>query len=124
VACPREHYLPSSLQQRLALCRVARAGEDSSTDPYGDGDHADHHNAAYYTYEAQLSYATPHVLQGFRAYPIFLAYAAHDSHTCQTAVACRQDRKFWPWMFRSYEASGPPAPTVGTAQTGLNGPAG
>jgi len=112
------------------------------TDPYGDGDHADHHNAAYYTYEAQRNYTTPHRLQGFRGYPmtrlpanqpdavaarklaIFLAYSAHDSHACQTAVACRQDRRYWPWMSRSYQVSGPPAPTVGTAQTALSGPAG
>ncbi|HEV7215886.1 MAG TPA: PIG-L family deacetylase [Chloroflexota bacterium] len=105
------------------------------TGPYGDGDHADHHNAAYYTYEAQRSYVAPHVLQGFRGYPmtrlaanqpdavaakklaIFLAYAAHDSHTCQTAAACRQDRKYWPWMFRTYQVSGPPAPIVPPARS-------
>jgi LmbE family N-acetylglucosaminyl deacetylase len=97
------------------------------TDAYGDGDHADHHNAAYYTYEAQRTYPTPHRLQGFRGYPvsglpanqpaavaarklaIFLAYSAHDPHACQTAVACRQDRNYWPWMFRSYQVSGLPA---------------
>ena len=95
-------------------------------DPYGDGDHADHHNAAYYTYEAQRNYATAHRLQGFRGYPmtrlpanqpqaaaarklaIFLAYSAHDSHACQTAAACRQDLRYWPWMFRTYPVSGPP----------------
>jgi len=104
------------------------------TGPYGDGDHADHHNAAYYAYEAQRDYATPHRVQGFRGYPmtqlpanqsgadaarklaIFLAYSAHDSHACQTAAACRQDRRYWPWMLRTYQVSGPPAPAVETAQ--------
>ena len=42
------------------------------TDPYGDGDHADHHNAAYYTYEAQRDYTTAHRLQGFRGYSMTL----------------------------------------------------
>ena len=97
------------------------------TDPYGDGDHADHHNAAYYTYEAQRHYFTPHALQGFRGYPmtqlpanqpdavaarklaIFLTYAEHDPHVCQTAASCRQDRRYWPWMFRTYQVFGPPA---------------
>jgi LmbE family N-acetylglucosaminyl deacetylase len=100
---------------------------------YGDGDHADHHNAAYYAYEAQSSYPVPHLLQGFRGYPMtrlpanqpdavaaqklatFLAYSAHDSHTCQTAVACRQDRRYWPWMSRTYQVTGPPASSVWTA---------
>ena len=99
-------------------------------DQYGDGDHADHHNAAYYAYEAQRSYPVPHRVQGFRGYPmtrlpanqpdavaakklaIFLAYSAHDSHTCQTAAACRQNGRYWSWMSRTYQVSGPPAPTV------------
>ena len=103
------------------------------TDPYGDGDHDDHHNAAYYTYEAQQSYPTPHRLVEFRGYPMsllpanqpdavaarklaaFLAYSAHDSHTCQTAKACRQDSRYWSWMSRTYQLSGPPAPTVSIA---------
>ena len=104
------------------------------TGHYGDGDHADHHNAAYYTYESAGSYMAPHRLQGFRGYPmtrlpanqsdadaarklaIFLAYSAHDPHTCQTAAACRQDPRYWSWMLRSYQVSGPPAPVVETAE--------
>jgi LmbE family N-acetylglucosaminyl deacetylase len=107
-------------------------------DPYGDGDHADHHNAGYYTYEAQRDYPTAHRLQGFRGYPmtrlpanqsdaaaaqklaIFLAYSAHDSHACQSSVACRQNRTYWPWMFRSYRVTGAPAPAVMTARTAVS----
>lgn len=87
---------------------------------YTDGDHADHHNAAYYTYEAQQSYTTPHTLQGFRGYPmskrpanlsataaaaklaIFLAYAPHDSNVCQSTAKCRKN-KYWPWFSREYQ---------------------
>ena len=100
---------------------------------YGDGDHADHHNAAYYTYEAQRTYATAHRLQAFRGYPmtqlpanepdavaarklaVFLSYSAHDSHTCQTATACRRDLRYRPWMSRTYQVPGPPAPAVAAA---------
>jgi LmbE family N-acetylglucosaminyl deacetylase len=110
------------------------------TDPYGDGDHADHHNVGYYTYEAQRSYKAAHRLQGFRGYPmtrlpanepdavaarklaVFLAYSEHDSHVCQTAAACRQDPRYWPWMFRTYEVSGMPASTVVTGQTASSDP--
>jgi LmbE family N-acetylglucosaminyl deacetylase len=111
------------------------------TDAYGDGDHADHHNASYYAYEAQRNYRAPHRLEGFRGYPIstlpanqpdavaarklaiFLAYSAHDPHTCQTAAACGQDSRYSSWMSRAYRVSGPPAPPVWTAQTALGGPA-
>ena len=47
-----------------------------------------------------------------RKLAIFLVYAEHDPKVCQTAVSCRQDRKYWPWMSRTYQVSGPPAPAV------------
>jgi LmbE family N-acetylglucosaminyl deacetylase len=96
------------------------------TGSYRDGDHADHHNAAYYTYEAQQKYTTPHALHGFRGYPmtslppnqpssvadrklsIFLVYAAHDSSMCKTTTTCRGDARYWPWFSRTYQVSGPP----------------
>jgi LmbE family N-acetylglucosaminyl deacetylase len=96
------------------------------TGGYSDGDHADHHNAAYFAYEAQQNYPAEHTLTGFRGYPmtalppnqpssvaarklsIFLAYAAHDSTRCNTAPTCRTDGRYWPWLSRSYEVSGPP----------------
>jgi len=73
---------------------------------YGDGDHADHHTAGYFTEAAQRDYARPHRLAGYVGYPVaaepanlpagvrdaklgyFLAYAAHDSRVCQSAAAC------------------------------------
>lgn len=100
------------------------------TGAYGDGDHADHHNVAYFTVEADREYAAPHELQGFLGYPMtrlpanlsaaeverklttFLAYARHDSHVCQSAAACREDRQYWPWMSRTYEVSGPHAAAI------------
>ena len=93
--------------------------------------------AAYYTYEAQQDYGTPHRLQGFRGYPmsllpanqpdavaarkraILLAYSAYDSHTCQTAVACLHDPRYGPWMLRTYQVSGPPSPAVGATQAAV-----
>ena len=73
---------------------------------YGDGDHADHHTAGYFTEAAQRTYARPHRLTGYLGYPVsdqpanlttgvrdiklgfFLDYAAHDPRVCATAAAC------------------------------------
>jgi LmbE family N-acetylglucosaminyl deacetylase len=73
---------------------------------YGDGDHNDHHTAAYFTYEAQKNYRTPHHISGYMGYPLekepenlpdpvrteklaaFLAYAPYDVKVCQTADSC------------------------------------
>jgi LmbE family N-acetylglucosaminyl deacetylase len=96
------------------------------TGSYRDGDHADHHNTAYYAYEAQQKYRTPHTLLGFRGYPItalpanqpssvadrklsiFLAYAAHDPLMCRTTTTCHAKKRYWSWFARSYQVSGPP----------------
>nr|WP_296075248.1 PIG-L family deacetylase [uncultured Actinoplanes sp.] len=73
---------------------------------YGDGDHNDHHTAAYFTYEAQKHYRTPHHISGYMGYPmenepenlpdpvreeklaVFLAYAPYDVKVCQSADSC------------------------------------
>ena len=84
------------------------------TDPYGDGDHADHHNAAYYTYEAQRHYFTPHALQGFRGYPMTELPANQPD-----AVAARSWRSTSPTPSTTrMSAKRPPraARTVGTGR--------
>lgn len=73
---------------------------------YGDGDHADHHAAGYFTYLAQRDYPPPHTITGYLGYQLakepvnltgdardtklrlFLAYAAHDRKVCQTPAQC------------------------------------
>lgn len=93
---------------------------------YGDGDHADHLNTAYYTYEAQEQYTVPHAVAGFRGYPVrklpanqpepaaaaklrfFLAYAPHDPSVCRTSAACRANRLYGPWFARTYQVTAPP----------------
>ena len=141
---PRVHSVDGSAKYTSASLRATLTGFMTRfhpsvirtldyTDPYGDGDHADHHNAAYYTEEAQRDYTTSHRFQGFRGYPmtglpanqsdvaaarklaIFLAYAAHDPQVCQTAAACRDGRRYWSWMYRTYEVPAP-ASTVATVQ--------
>ncbi|MEV6304138.1 PIG-L family deacetylase [Actinoplanes sp. NPDC051861] len=75
---------------------------------YGDGDHDDHHSAAYFTYAAQRRYAGKHGLAGYMGYgasklpdnvsgaeydskvAAFMAYAPHDFHVCQAAEVCER----------------------------------
>ncbi|WP_433303754.1 PIG-L family deacetylase [Actinoplanes sp. CA-030573] len=93
---------------------------------YGDGDHADHLNTAFYTYEAQEQYTVPHAVAGFRGYPVskrpanqaepaavaklrfFLTYAARDPSVCRTSAACRANRLYAPWFARTYQITAPP----------------
>lgn len=85
--------------------RVVRTLDYAGT--YGDGDHADHHSAAYFALAAHRLYRTPHRIVGYQGYravqrPVnlppaasgeklrwFLAYAPHDFRVCRTAAACR-----------------------------------
>lgn len=73
---------------------------------YGDGDHADHHTAGYFTLAAHRNYRWPHGITAFMGYPVenapanladdardaklryFLAYAPFDRKVCQSAAAC------------------------------------
>src|SRR6476469_10213943 len=56
-----------------------------------------------------------------RKLAIFLVYAAHDSHVCQTAATCSHDRRYWSWMSRTYEVPAPSASTVAAAQPAVDG---
>lgn len=104
-------YTKDSLTALLTAVMEAEQPDDIRTldfaGRYGDGDHADHHAAAYFTYAAQLGYHRAHHIIGYMGYEIanqpanlpdaarakklaiFLAYAAHDSRVCQTAAACQ-----------------------------------
>lgn len=86
---------------------------------FGDGDHSDHHAAAYFTLEAHRAYFTAHTLEGLRGYnasslpanvagsdktakeTTFLAYAAFDHNVCQTLTAC-QSAPFSSWISHQY----------------------
>ncbi|MEU4427079.1 PIG-L family deacetylase [Actinoplanes sp. NPDC024001] len=92
------------------------------TGSLGDGDHADHHSAAYFAQAAHRLYRTPHWLVGYQGYravqrPVnlppevredklrwFLAYASHDVRVCRTAAACRNGM-YGPRFARRYPIS-------------------
>jgi LmbE family N-acetylglucosaminyl deacetylase len=87
--------------------------------PYGDGDHADHHSAGYFTRAAQAGYRTPHRISGYLGYGLaalppnlpdpvrdeklafFLAYAPNDHRVCQDAPTCLTN-SYAPRFSRSY----------------------
>jgi LmbE family N-acetylglucosaminyl deacetylase len=87
---------------------------------YGDGDHSDHHSAAYFALAAHKQYfSTPHQVYAHMAYAsanlppnltiaqrnrklaTFLAYAAHDNKVCQTENACLAG-SYAPWFSRRH----------------------
>ena len=105
-----DRYTRNSLVATLTALMDATAPDEIRTldykGVYGDGDHNDHHSAAYFTYEAQKNYRAPHKISGYMGYPlenepenlpdpvraeklaVFLAYAPYDVKVCQTADSC------------------------------------
>jgi LmbE family N-acetylglucosaminyl deacetylase len=92
------------------------------TEPFGDGDqadHADHVATALFTREAASTYATPHVVRAYQDYssggrPVnlsggllrakqsaFYAYALHD-FLCRDDVTCDADPEYGAWLKRQY----------------------
>jgi LmbE family N-acetylglucosaminyl deacetylase len=87
---------------------------------YGDGDHGDHHSAAYFTLAAHEAYAAPHRLFGYQGYaavkkPVnlsgavrdtkmrhFMAYGDHDDHVCRTRRTCLADVVYAPRFSHRY----------------------
>ena len=87
---------------------------------FGDGDHADHHAAAYLAQDAARADPAPHVVVGYLGYRIlhqarnvfgvewdaklaaFLAYGAHDDLACATEAECAADPYYSRWPERQY----------------------
>ena len=127
-------YSQAALVQTLTALMGAEAPSVVRTQDYfgnfGDGDHSDHHAAAYLARSAQLAYSSPHQFTGYEDYTIssrpanltsaqtnaklstFLAYAAFDSTVCQTSLGCLSDGEYGPWFSRQYaltSSAGAPA---------------
>ena len=89
--------------------------------PFDDGDHSDHHAAAYLTKSAGQAYVTPHTLVGYQDYGIsarpanlsqadssakqatYFTYAPYDVLVCQTVAQCQQGSgDYAKWWQRQY----------------------
>jgi LmbE family N-acetylglucosaminyl deacetylase len=86
---------------------------------FGDGDHDDHHAAAYFAYSAHLAYAKTHALVGYLDYlsashpqnvfdpdltaktNAFYAYLAWDAAPCGETPDC-SNNNFGDWLQRQY----------------------
>ena len=105
---------------------------------YGDGDHSDHHTAAYDALAAHQPYTTPHIFTGYHDYSIssldanvtgadltakqnaFFTYAQHDSQVCGSVSAC-SGTGYGAWLQRQYTVSTQPVANAGANQTvGVN----
>jgi LmbE family N-acetylglucosaminyl deacetylase len=84
-------YTKASLTATLAgLMISARPNRVLTQDylgSYGDGDHSDHHTVAFLVQAASQQYAAPHLLNGYRGYPISSLPANLDAATTQTKQA-------------------------------------
>ncbi|KAE8154883.1 GlcNAc-PI de-N-acetylase-domain-containing protein [Aspergillus avenaceus] len=92
---------------------------------YGDGDHSDHHTAAYFVQIASGRCAVTHSLTGYTGYPIqkmdedvfgddlkakqnvFFTYAAHDSKVCHDLEGCGDGNEAQ-WLKRQYTVTDEP----------------
>ncbi|KAJ0427038.1 hypothetical protein BJY00DRAFT_7209 [Aspergillus carlsbadensis] len=106
---------------------------------YGDGDHSDHHSAAFFVVEAVRLYESNPVLRGYMGYPVinetanvvgtdllekqlaFYAYARGDPAVCNSHMACQGDHYYPRWLEREYRLDDGPVANAGAAQVaGLN----
>jgi LmbE family N-acetylglucosaminyl deacetylase len=109
---------------------------------YGDGDHSDHHTAAYFVQSAQQQYTTTHTMTGYQDYATsdydqnvfgtdltiksnaFYAYGADDPGTCDSPSSCAGS-SYSLWLPKQYTVVGtgnrPPVANAGTNQTVIVG---
>lgn len=120
-------YTKESLTSTLtAVMDLYRPGVIRTLDyagGYGDGDHSDHHSAAYFAHAAHRAYRTLHTFTGYLGYPmeshpvnlplavrtaklaVFLAYARHDSHVCSTRLLCQANAAYTARFARRYTSA-------------------
>ncbi|KAL4943432.1 hypothetical protein BDV06DRAFT_138528 [Aspergillus oleicola] len=102
---------------------------------YGDGDHSDHHSAAYFVKEALGRYDSGPTLTGYMGYPIvnqtanvvgadlldkqsaFFAYARSDPIVCGSDLACADDAYYPRWLERQHPLDATPIANAGSSQT-------
>ncbi|KAL4951407.1 putative deacetylase LmbE-like domain-containing protein [Aspergillus filifer] len=102
---------------------------------YGDGDHSDHHSAAYFVKEALGRYDNDPVFTGYMGYPVvnqpanvlsadlldkesaFFAYARSDPIVCGSDLACADDAHYPRWLERQHPLDATPIANAGLPQT-------
>ena len=115
--------LLNTLTQLMTMYGPDEVATQDFVGSFGDGDHSDHHAAAYLTQAAGQAYLTPHTLVGYQDYAIsarpvnlsqsdssakqatWFTYAPHDELVCQTVTQCQQGNgDYAKWWQRQYVA--------------------
>jgi LmbE family N-acetylglucosaminyl deacetylase len=142
-------YTATSLTSTLTSLMSAFQPDTIRTQDYvgtfGDGDHDDHHAAAYFAERAQRAYATSHTFVGYQDYETssrpqnvfdpdltaktdaFYAYLAFDSAPCGDPPQCGNN-DYSAWLTRQYVAATESSttdttPPAGGGATGSGGDA-
>ena len=113
--------LINTLTQLMTMYGPDEVATQDFVGSFDDGDHSDHHAAAYLTKSAGQAYVTPHTLVGYQDYaisarPVNLSqsdssakqatcftYAPYDVLVCQTVTQCQQGSgDYAKWWQRQY----------------------
>ncbi|KAL3460775.1 hypothetical protein BJX64DRAFT_300477 [Aspergillus heterothallicus] len=131
--------LLNALVSLMTSFRPERVNTLDYVHQYGDGDHSDHHSAAFFVAEAVKKYEGEAALTGYMGYPTinetanivgagllekqlaFYAYARGDPAVCSSHMACQSDLYYPKWLERQYRLDdGPISNAVSVQFAGLN----
>ncbi|MDB4985837.1 MAG: hypothetical protein JWN04_1015 [Myxococcaceae bacterium] len=120
------------LQQLMSNYQATDLRMQNYVDSLNDGDHADHHTAAYFAFEAQKSLPSSPRVTAYYGYPIsnrpenvfgaeltakraaFAAYATRDDHVCRPDALCDESNyglMYDGWVRRQYTVDTTPPST-------------
>jgi LmbE family N-acetylglucosaminyl deacetylase len=128
--------LTSTLTAMMSAFGAASVNTQDFVGKFGDGDHSDHHAAAYFAQAAQQAYGGSSVLAGYLDYGTvnkpanvtgadltaksnaFYTYAPYDTDQCNTPSACAGS-DYPDWLQRQYLVTPSTAPVAnaGSNQT-------
>jgi LmbE family N-acetylglucosaminyl deacetylase len=128
--------LTSTLTAMMSAFGAASVNTQDFVGTFGDGDHSDHHAAAYFAQAAQQAYGGSSVLAGYLDYGTvdkpanvtgadltaksnaFYTYAPYDTDQCDTPSACAGS-DYPDWLQRQYLVTPSTAPVAnaGSNQT-------
>jgi hypothetical protein len=127
--------LTSTLTAMMSAFGAISVNTQDYVGTFGDGDHSDHHAAAYFAQAAQQAYGASSALVGYLDYTTetmpanvtgadataksnaFYTYAPFDSDQCNTPAACAGS-DYQDWLLRQYYVKA--ASTAPTANAGVN----
>ena len=128
--------LTSTLTAMMSAFGATSVNTQDFVGKFGDGDHSDHHAAAYFAQAAQQAYGSSSVLAGYLDYGTsakpanvtgadltaksnaFYTYAPYDTDQCDTPAACAGS-DYEDWLQRQYLVTPSTAPVAnaGSNQT-------